>query len=116
MKKQCKCGAEIDLDGIGEFARFISLCDPCANKANEEAEESRQKEREDHARARRRENATKEWEKIVPLLYRHRGQSDQPNFGPASQAILKSVHGSFPIKMAEATSSPHKTARYKISQ
>jgi len=70
MKKQCKCGAEIDLEGIGEFARFVKLCDPCADKANEEAEGLQQKEREDHARAHRRENATKEWEKIVPLLYR----------------------------------------------
>jgi DNA replication protein DnaC len=70
MKKQCKCGATIDLDGLEEFAEILTACDSCAEKNNLRIDEERRIEREDAARALRLEFATKEWEKVVPLLYR----------------------------------------------
>lgn len=70
MKKQCPCGTEIDLAGLGSLAEFINLCDPCANKENEALDQKRQQELEDAARAHRERNASKIWEKIVPARYR----------------------------------------------
>ena len=70
MKKQCECGAEIDLEGLAEFADFLRFCEPCSEKNNLMIDRKLRKEREEAARAHRLENAVKDWEKTVPPLYR----------------------------------------------
>lgn len=71
MIKKCKrCGVDIDLTGLGTLAEFINNCEPCGEIMNEELAEKSRSEREEEARERRTAFAKRQWEKVVPPLYR----------------------------------------------
>ena len=70
MKNCEKCGQPIDVSGLGQFASFVKFCDSCSSEVNAKIEEDTKREREAAAKEHRERHQIKEWERVVPALYR----------------------------------------------